>query len=104
LHRRSCSRKTALILGSVDFFSILSDGSQAQKTKAEKELVFIRMERNGIPVYIVASLLEMEKFSGGNANTIVKGSTVCLTSLVLIECPQKIMKESWQALQLTAQA
>lgn len=63
--------KSALILGSVDFFSILSDGSQAGKTKAEKELVLIRTERNGTPVYIVASLLEMEKFGGGNANAIV---------------------------------
>ena len=65
--------KSALILGSVDFFSILSDGSQARKTKAEKELVLIRMERNGTPVYIIASLLEIEKFGGGNANAIVKG-------------------------------
>ena len=64
--------KTALILGSANFFSILTDGSQARKTKSEKELVLIRTERNGIPVYIVASLLEMEKFSGGNADAIIK--------------------------------
>lgn len=65
--------KCALVLGSADFFSILSDGSQARKTKSEKELVLIRTERNGIPVYIVASLLEMEKFGGGTADAIVKG-------------------------------
>ena len=51
----------------------MSDGSQARKTKSEKELVLIRTERNGIPVYIVASLLEMEKFGGGSADAIVKG-------------------------------
>ena len=62
-----------VILGSSNFFPILSDGSQARKTKSEKELVLICTERNGIPVYIVASLLEMEKFGGGSADAIVKG-------------------------------
>ena len=57
-----------MIFGSADFFYILSDGSQARKTKCEKELISICTERNGISVYIVASLLEMEKFGGVNAD------------------------------------
>ena len=84
--------KSALILGSVDFFSILSDGSQARKTKAEKELVLIRTERNGIPVYIVASLLEMEKFGGGNANAIVKG----INSLFNESGPYRMSPEDYE--------
>ena len=50
--------------------SILSDGSQARKTKDEKELVLIRTLRNGIPMYFVVSLLEMSAFGGANADYI----------------------------------
>ena len=60
--------KTAIILASGHFMSILSDGSQARKTGKEKELVLVRTERNGLPVYIVASLLEMSRFGGGGAD------------------------------------
>ena len=70
---QAVQEKCAVILSGAGFFSILTDGSQARKTKAGKELVLIRTERNGIPIYIVASLLEMEKFGGGNADAIVKG-------------------------------
>ena len=50
--------------------SILSDGSQAKKTNDEKELVLVRIERNGIPVYFVVSLLEIADLGGANANSI----------------------------------
>ena len=36
-----------------------SDGSQERKTGDEKELVLVRVERLGIPVYVAVSLLEM---------------------------------------------
>ena len=65
--------KCAIILASGNFMSILSDGSQARKTKQEKELVLVRTERNGIPTYVVCSLLEMAKYGGGDADSIVKG-------------------------------
>ena len=65
--------KCAVILASSNFMSILSDGSQARKTGKEKELVLIRCERNGIPTYMVVSLLEMQKFGGGNADAIFQG-------------------------------
>ena len=84
--------KCAVILSGTDFFSILSDGSQARKTKAEKELVLIRTERNGIPVYIVASLLEMEKFGGGNADAIVNG----INSLFAESAPYAMSPEQYQ--------
>ncbi len=66
------SEKVAVILGSSDFMSVLSDGSQARKTKKEKELILVRTERNGIPVYFVSSLLEMADYGGANANSIKK--------------------------------
>ena len=50
--------------------SILLDGSQARKTKEEKELVFVRTARNGIPVYFVVSLLEISDLGGANADSI----------------------------------
>ena len=36
-----------------------SHGSQVRKTNNEKELVLVRAEKNGIPVYFVVALLEM---------------------------------------------
>ena len=55
------SEKVAAVVASCHFISILTDGSQARKTKSEKKMVLIRSERNGIPVYFVASLLEMSE-------------------------------------------
>ena len=40
--------KCAAIIASSHFMSILSDGSQARKTKDEKKLVLVRTARNGI--------------------------------------------------------
>ena len=36
-----------------------SYSSQVRKTNNEKELVLVRAEKNGIPVYFVVALLEM---------------------------------------------
>ena len=52
--------------------STLSDGSQARKVKDEKELVLVRTERNGVPVYFVASILEMSQYGGTDADSIKK--------------------------------
>lgn len=65
--------RVAVILGSTSFISILSDGSQARKVKSEKELVMVRTERNGVPVYFVTSLLEMSDYGGTDATSIKKG-------------------------------
>ena len=47
------------LLQTTSFLSILSDGSQARKVKSEKELILTRVVKNGAPVYLVSSLLEM---------------------------------------------
>ena len=65
--------KCAAVIASQHFFSLLSDGSQARKTGTEKELVMIRVERNGIPCYFVVSLLEMSDYGGVDADSIKKG-------------------------------
>ena len=39
--------KVAAVIASKNAMSILSDGSQAGKTKSDKEMVLIRVERNG---------------------------------------------------------
>ena len=77
----------------MDFFSVLIDGSQARKAKSEKEIVLVRTERNGIPVYIAASLPEMERFGGGNADSIVNG-TGTPKQLVLTRCQLKIIAKN----------
>ena len=51
--------KVAAVIGLAEFLALLSNGSQVRKVKSEKELVMVRTERNGIPVYFVASLLEI---------------------------------------------
>ena len=55
------------------FFSLLSDKSQARTTGSGKELVLIRIERGGIPVYITLSLLEMSDFGGTDAASLKEG-------------------------------
>lgn len=44
---KAVSEKVAVILMSKHAMSILSDGSQARKTKADKEMVLVRVERCG---------------------------------------------------------
>ena len=65
--------KVAVIMASSHFFSLLSDESQALKTGSDKELVLIRIERGGIPVYITLSLLEMSDFGGTDAASLKEG-------------------------------
>lgn len=43
----SVREKCAVILGSSNFMSILTDGSQARKTGSDKEMVLIRTKRAG---------------------------------------------------------
>ena len=46
---------------------MLSNGSQARKTNVEKDPVLLRIEKEGVPVYLVASLLEVADFGGTDA-------------------------------------
>ena len=53
--------------------SVLSDGSQARKTNDEKELVLLRIVKNGRPSYVVVSLLQMSEFGGTDSSSLKKG-------------------------------
>lgn len=53
---KAVREKIAGILISKDFISILSDGSQARKTGADKEMIISRTERDGKPAFLVTSL------------------------------------------------
>ena len=44
---KAVTEKVAVILASKHAMSLLSDGSQARKTNADKELVLVRVERHG---------------------------------------------------------
>ncbi|XP_057298429.1 uncharacterized protein LOC130629293 isoform X2 [Hydractinia symbiolongicarpus] len=55
------------------FFSILTDGSQARKTGNDKGMVLTRTEKNGIPMYFVALLLEMSDWGGTDAALLKNG-------------------------------
>ncbi|XP_065677699.1 zinc finger protein 862-like [Hydra vulgaris] len=68
VHEKCCK-----ILENCNFFSILSDGSRARKTGKEKELVLVRTERNGIPIYMVTELLEMSQLGGSDSNSVTAG-------------------------------
>ena len=52
---------------------ILSDKSYAKKPREEDELVLIQTEPNGIPTYIILSLVEVSEYSSSNADCFVKG-------------------------------
>ncbi|KAL5016137.1 hypothetical protein ScPMuIL_005726 [Solemya velum] len=62
--------KIAIIVSSATAFSILSDGSQARKTGSEKELIFIRVVREGIPVFLCAALQNIDTFGDADANNL----------------------------------
>ena len=44
---KAVTEKVAVIIASSNFFGVLSDGSQARKTQSDKEMVMVRLERNG---------------------------------------------------------
>ena len=50
--------------------SLLSDGSQARKTKEDKELILTRITKNGTPIYLLVDLLNMSEFGGTDADSI----------------------------------
>ena len=60
--------KVGRIVANRKFMAMLSDRSQARKTNEKKELVLLRTEKEGVPVYLVASLLEMADFGGTGAH------------------------------------
>ena len=53
---KSICERLALLLCSANAFSVLSDGSDTRKTGMEKELVFVRSVKGGIPVYYCVAL------------------------------------------------
>ena len=50
---QAIQEKVAAMLASAHFFAVLSDGSQARKTRSDKELVMARVERNGKIVFLI---------------------------------------------------
>ena len=62
--------KCAAIIASSHVMSILLDGSQARKTKEDKVLILVMTARNGIPVYLLISLLGISDLGGANADSI----------------------------------
>lgn len=64
---KAVTEKVRKILNDSPFMSLLTDGSQARKTGDDKEMMLARVERNGGPAYLMASLLQMSKFGGTGA-------------------------------------
>ena len=55
------------LLGTSNFLSALCDGSEAKKTKLEKELVYAKVVKNGIPICIFLKCQHMKDFGGTDA-------------------------------------
>ena len=49
---QAIQEKVAAMLASAHFFAVLSDGSQARKTRSDKEPFMVRVERNGKIVFL----------------------------------------------------
>ena len=62
--------RLALLLCSSNAFSILSDGSEARKTGMEKELVFVRVIKGGIPVHYCIALQDCNEYGGVGADSL----------------------------------
>ncbi|XP_064597900.1 zinc finger protein 862-like [Liolophura sinensis] len=52
------------------YFSMLSDGSQARKTNSEKELVMVRVVRDGVPVYHCVGLENISDYGDATAHNV----------------------------------
>ena len=66
---KSIGERLALPLCSANAFSVLSDGSEVRKTGMEKELVFVRKVKGGIPKSI-DDIFENTKFQKINTNMV----------------------------------
>ena len=63
----SIREKVAVLLCSNTAFGVLTDGSEPQKTGSEKELVYVRTTKQGIPVYYCIGLEDVNDHGGANA-------------------------------------
>ena len=68
----SVRSKISACIASVGAFSVLSDGSQARKTGSEKELVLVRLVKDGVATYFTASLVDMDVYGDANAHNLKK--------------------------------
>ena len=50
---QAIQEKVVVVVAGAHFFATLSDGSQAQKTGSEKELVMVCVERNGKVLFLM---------------------------------------------------
>jgi hypothetical protein len=67
---KAVNTKLKMILDSANFFSILSDGSQARKTGSEKELVYIRVVKDGAPTYLCVALENIDDYGHATADNL----------------------------------
>lgn len=58
------------ILTDVCAFSLLSDGSQARKTGSEKELVLVRVVKDGVARYFCVGLADIDAYGNANAENL----------------------------------
>lgn len=64
------TRRISQIISDSECFSLLSDGSQARKSGGEKELVFIRVIKNGEASYLCVALEDVDAFGCANAENL----------------------------------
>ena len=64
--------KISSILTSSSSFSLLTDGSQARKTKSEKELIFLRTVKGGRPLFFCVALENVDDYGDATADYLKK--------------------------------
>ncbi|XP_033632523.1 zinc finger protein 862-like [Asterias rubens] len=74
--------KLTSILCSAPAFSVLSDGSQTRKTGNEKELVMVRVVKDGHPKFFVAALENVDSYGDATAGNLHKSIKHALTEKV----------------------
>ena len=99
----SIQERLAMLLCSSNAFSILSDGSEARKTGMEKELVFARVIKGGIPVYYCIALQDCNEYGGVDADSLKTSIEEIFKQAMRrrMRSWRKSSNETWSPLQLT---
>ena len=72
LYSDAIQEKVAGIVANKKLMAMLSDGSQARKTNDKKELALLAIEKEGVPVNLVASPLEISDSGGTDTHSLKK--------------------------------
>jgi len=88
------------IIAALNYFAVLSDGSQAWKTNSKKELILVCIVCDGLPMYLCHLLENMDDYGEANAMNIKKPLDDVFQTLNKIRLEKMTIIICWYQLQL----